>query len=661
MIDRDTINRIMDATNIVEVISDFMTLRRAGSNFKGLCPFHNEKTPSFMVSPSKGIYHCFGCGRGGDTIRFIMEHEQMNYPEALHWLADKYHIRIEERELTDEEKQKQSRRESVFIVNEWAAKYFQDILHNDIDGRSLGLSYFRNRGFRDDIIERFRLGYALPERTALCNKALKEGFKKEFLKESGLCGEREDGTMYDRFSGRVIFPWFGISGKVVAFGGRLLDSRTKGVTQKYINSPESDIYHKDHELYGIFQAKRAIVKEDKVYMVEGYTDVLSMHQCGVENVVANSGTALSVHQVHLLHRFTQNIVLLYDGDAAGIHAALRGSDILLEEGMNVKVLLFPDGNDPDSFLREKGAEAFRNYIENNQVDFIQFKAHLLLKESEKDPIKRASLIKSMVQSISVIPDAITRSVYIQECSRSMNVDERLLTHEVSQTRYSRRKEKNSSNKEETPNVAVLQPESSEAPQEQSMQSDATERTQKTSPLVQKERMLVRAIIRYGDRKIGGGASDDNSAPKVVECIHDVLEADSLKFEDAMCRKIFDDAYAHRNDAEFECPRYFLNHPDVQISGEAVQMVTDRYQLSKLYRQTNVVKNDSDEKVEEIIPHLIQEYRLAYVQQKIKEIQMRMTSLGSQDNNELLELMKQLVNWKKLEQMLAKQVGERVVM
>ena len=447
----------------------------------------------------------------------------------------------------------------------------------------------------------------------------------------------------------------------MAFGGRLLDSRTKGVTQKYINSPESDIYHKDHELYGLFQAKRAIVKEDKVYMVEGYTDVLSMHQSGVENVVANSGTALSIHQVHLLHRFTQNIVLLYDGDAAGIHAALRGADILLEEGMNVKVLLFPDGNDPDSFLREKGEEAFRNYIESNQVDFIQFKAHLLLEESEKDPIKRASLIKNMVQSISVIPDAITRSVYIQECSRSMNVDERLLTREVSQTRYNRRKEKRDSAKAAEQGIVDSQAVPPEAIPEQLTQSVMPEKPQKTSPLVQKEQMLVRAIIRFGDRKIGNGASSDESASSVIGCIHDVLEADSLRFEDPLCLKIFEDAYAHCNDAEFECPRYFLNHPDIQISSEAVQMVTDRYQLSKLYRQTDVVKNESEEKIEEIIPHLIQEYRLAYVQQKIKEIHTRMTSLNSQDSNELLELMKQLVEWKKLEQMLAKQVGERVVM
>jgi DNA primase len=347
MIDRATIDKIMDATNIVEVVGDFVTLRKAGVNYKGLCPFHDDKTPSFMVSPTKGICHCFACGKGGNAVNFLMEHEQITYPDALRWLAKKYNIEIQERELTDEEKREQNDRESMFIVNEWAKDYFHTILNNDADGTAIGRQYFRSRGIRDDIIEKFCLGFALSKRDALSNEALRKGYKEEFLVKTGLCYKREsDGSLVDRYAGRVIFPWFNISGRVVAFGGRLLDSRTKGVQQKYVNSPDSEIYHKERELYGLFHAKRAIAKEDCVYMVEGYTDVIAMHQCGIENVVANSGTALSYHQIRLLHRFTQNIVLLYDGDEAGIKAAMRGTDMLLEEGMNIKTLLLPDGAAP---------------------------------------------------------------------------------------------------------------------------------------------------------------------------------------------------------------------------------------------------------------------------------------------------------------------------
>ena len=371
MIDRATVDKILDATNIVDVVSDFVNLRKAGVNYKGLCPFHDDKTPSFMVSPSKQICKCFACGKGGTAVSFLMEHEQITYTEALRWLARKYNIEIEERELTDEERRQQSERESMFIVNEWAKDYFHNILKNDPDGIAIGKQYFRSRGIRDDIIEKFQLGFAPQKRDALALAAQKAGYKAEFLVKTGLCFEvrneklgmrNDDFSLRDRYAGRAIFPWLNVSGKVVAFGGRVLDSRTKGVAQKYVNSPDSDIYHKEHELYGIFQAKHAIAKEDCVYMVEGYTDVIAMHQCGLENVVANSGTALSVYQIKLLHRFTQNIVLLYDGDEAGIHAAMRGTDMLLQEGMNIKVLVLPDGDDPDSFSRKHKAEEFRNYI-----------------------------------------------------------------------------------------------------------------------------------------------------------------------------------------------------------------------------------------------------------------------------------------------------------
>ena len=427
MIDRATVDKIMDAVNIVDVVSEFVHLRKAGVNYKGLCPFHDDKTPSFMVSPSKGICHCFACGKGGNAVNFIMEHEQVSYPDALRWLAKKYNIEIKERELTGEEKREASERESMFVVNEWAMQYFQQVINTHPDGKAIGLQYLRSRGFRDDIIEKFKLGFALADRSALSSTARRLGYQEEFLVKTGLCYRKESTSeLVDRYAGRVIFPWINVSGKVCAFGGRLLDSRTKGVQQKYVNSPESDIYHKDHELYGLYWAKKQIVKEDKVYMVEGYTDVISMHQCGIENVVANSGTALSIHQIRLLHRFTSNIVLLYDGDEAGIHAAMRGTDMLLSEGMNIKVLLFPDGDDPDSFAKKHSSEEFRQFIEEKQTDFIQFKTAMML-DGVSDPIKRSEAISSIVRSISVIPDHIIRDTYLHDCSHRLGIKEETLT------------------------------------------------------------------------------------------------------------------------------------------------------------------------------------------------------------------------------------------
>ena len=436
MIDRPTIAKIMDATKIEEVVSEFVTLKKRGINYVGLCPFHNDSNPSFSVSPTRGICHCFTCGKGGNAINFLMELEQMTYPDALRWLAKKYKIEIQERELTNEEKQRESERESMFIVNDWAAKYFQDILLHDVDGIAIGMAYFRGRGFRDDIIRKFQLGFALPKRTALAEAAKEAGYNPKYLVDTGLCfkvdkdeagNKSGEDKILDRFSGRAIFPWFSVSGKVVAFGGRVLDSRTKGVSQKYVNSPDSVIYHKERELYGLYQAKKAIAKEDCVFMVEGYTDVISMHQCGIENVVANSGTALSVHQIRLLHRFTSNIVLLYDGDNAGIHAALRGTDMLLEEEMNVKVLFLPDGNDPDSFARSHSAEEFRRYIQENQTDFIQFKTDILLR-GVTDPVKRSQAINSIVESISKIKNQITRASYITDCSHRLGVNEAIIVN-----------------------------------------------------------------------------------------------------------------------------------------------------------------------------------------------------------------------------------------
>ena len=432
--DQSTIDRIIDAADIVDVVSGYVTLRRAGASYKGLCPFHDDKTPSFYVSPSKGLCKCFSCGKGGNVVHFIMEEEQLSYYEALKFLAKKYGIEVEERQLTDEERLQQNERESMFAVNEWASNYFHDTMMSTDDGRSIGLAYFRTRGFRDDIIEKFRLGFCLPSYDAMSKAAVKKGFREDFIVKTGLAFRRDDGTLRDRYRDRAIFPWFAVSGKIVAFGGRVLDARTKGVNQKYINSPESDIFHKSRELYGIFQAKKAIAKEDRVFMVEGYTDVISMHQCGIENVVANSGTALNVAQIKLLHRFTSNITLLYDGDSAGIHAALRGTDMLLAEGMHVKILLLPDGDDPDSFARKHSAEDFKAYIDAHQTDFIIFKTNLLMEEAGRDPIKRAQLISDIVKSIAVIPEEITRAVYIRETSQMLNVEERILLNETEKIR-----------------------------------------------------------------------------------------------------------------------------------------------------------------------------------------------------------------------------------
>ena len=440
MIDPLTIERIKEAADIVDVVSEFVSLKRSGSNYKGLCPFHNDSNPSFYVSPSRGTCHCFTCGEGGDSVVFIMKHEQMNYVEALRWLANRYGIEVKETELTDEQRKENTVREAMFVVNNWAAEYYSDILYNDVDGRAVGLQYFRQRGFRDDIIRKFRLGFSPADKYAMPKKAKEKGYNLEIMEKASLCYKNSKGEMVDRFSGRAMFPWIGVSGNVVAFGGRVLDSRTKGVSQKYVNSSESPIYKKERELYGLFQAKKAIGSEDCVYMVEGYTDVISMHQCGIENVVANSGTALSKHQIHLLHRFTSNIVLLYDGDAAGIKAALRGTDMLLSEGMNVKVLLLPDGDDPDSFAKKHNADYFKQYVEEHKTDFIEFKTRVLM-EGQTDPYKRSEAINSIVKSVSVISDPIVRATYIKDCSVRLGINEQTLIVQMNDFIRANREEK----------------------------------------------------------------------------------------------------------------------------------------------------------------------------------------------------------------------------
>ena len=645
MIDRLTIEKIKDAANIVDVVGEFVTLRKAGANYKGLCPFHNEKTPSFIVSPSRGTCHCFGCGKGGNSISFIMEHEQMTYPEALRWLANKYHIEIHERELSDDEKREQSERESMFIVNEWAAKYFEEILHGDGDMASIGMQYFRSRGFRDDIIRKFQLGFDLNDRHALAQTALKKGYKADYLLKTGICYQNDRGELIDRYAGRVIFPWIGISGKVVGFGGRKLDAATKGVQQKYVNSPDSDIYHKDHELYGIYQAKKTIAKEDRVYMVEGYTDVISMHQCGIENVVANSGTALSVHQIHTLHRFTSNITLLYDGDAAGIHAALRGTDMLLAEGMNLKVLLLPEGEDPDSFARKHTAIDFRKYIEENQTDFIQFKTDLLLK-NQRDPLKRSEAINSIVQSIAVVQNQILRDTYLHDCAQRIGINEGTLINQMN--RYIREKKEGRSS-----DTGVRREEIASTPKINLQNSSVSSGGVSTI-----EKMLIQMIIRYGEMVVFRNIEDEEGNVynlTVAQFIHYNMATDGLQFSSELYNRILSEAVEHCTDADFKAENYFIHHEDINISQIATMMSEDLIQLAES-QQMRV----DEESIRNRTLHLILDFRMDYLDERLKMLQAQIAS--SADNVELtMKLMAEYKDASQLRNAIAKQLGSNILL
>ncbi len=644
MIDRATVDKIMDAVNIVDVVGEFVNLRKSGVNYKGLCPFHDDKTPSFMVSPARQICKCFSCGEGGNAVNFLMKHEQITYPEALRWLAKKYNIDIQERELTDDEKREQSERESMFVVNEWACQYFHEILLNDVDGQAIGKQYFRSRGIRDDIINKFQLGFALTKRDALCNEAKRKGYKDEFLIKTGLAIQNERG-IYDRFAGRAIFPWMNVSGKVVAFGGRKLDAATKGVQQKYVNSPDSEIYHKERELYGIYQAKKAIVKEDCVYMVEGYTDVIAMHQCGLENVVANSGTALSIHQIKLLRRFTQNIVLLYDGDEAGIHAAMRGTDMLLAEAMNVKVLLLPDGDDPDSFSRKHTAQEFKEYIDSHQTDFIQFKTDLLLK-GVSDPIKKAEAINNIIRSIAVIPDPMVRTAYIKDCSQRLDVDERTL---ISQTNKYIAGEREEAEKR----IAREQEREQEAPQPTADLS-MTGLTPKDKEV---ERLLVKNIIRHGNEVIFSGMETEDGQfidLNVAQYIDYDLGSDGLTFSDDRYNRILQEAVAHSADPGFESERYFMQHPDPQISQLAASIGIESHQLSR-----NFALNEGEAQLRQRITHLILDFRMDIVSQQLKVLQRQLKEAGS-DMQRIKELMTAYQDAQTLRNELARRLGSDVI-
>ena len=649
MIDKPTIARIMDSTKIEEVVSEFVTLRKRGINYVGLCPFHNDSHPSFSVSPTRGICHCFTCGKGGNAVNFLMELEQMTYPDALRWLAKKYNIEIQEREMTNEEKQRESERESMFIVNDWAAKYFQDILQNDVDGRAIGMQYFRSRGFRDDIIRKFLLGFALPQRTALYDEAVKKGYNPKYLVSTGLCfkvdkdeeNNRSGQDKYlDRFSGRAIFPWLSVSGKVVAFGGRVLDTRTKGVSQKYVNSPDSEIYHKERELYGLYQAKKAIAKEDCVYMVEGYTDVISMHQCGIENVVANSGTALSIHQIRLLHRFTSNIVLLYDGDDAGVHAALRGTDMLLEEEMNVKVLFLPNGNDPDSFARSHTAADFRKYIEDHQVDFIQFKTDLMLR-GVTDPVKRSQAINSIVESISKIKNQITRASYITDCAHRLGVNEAIIVNALNNFVRNGMSEQVKAERR----AAGLRDPKATSPQ-QGMQQ-ALQGTTPLDKLLEVETLLVQVVIHHGDKTIVVQDVDGNNVElPVAQYISLDLAGDDFKFHNELYNQILQEAVEHVEEDGFVAETYFANHPNPEISRIA-GLPTGDQEVSTVSLQLKM----SQEKLRQLVFKDLLSFRTHYIAQRIIEVQQEFAR--NPTNRELLE---EFMKLKKMNILLASQTN-----
>ncbi|MBF1440994.1 MAG: DNA primase [Prevotella nanceiensis] len=656
MIDRLTVEKIKDAANIVDVVSEFVSLRRSGANYKGLCPFHNERTPSFFVSPSRGICHCFSCGRGGTPINFIMEHEQMTYVEALRWLARKYNIEIKERELTDKERQEQSERDSMFIVNEWAADYFKQILLESEGGNSIGLQYFRSRGFRDDIISKFHLGYDVQDRHQLAREAQAKGYQLDFLLKTGICYKNDRSEYIDRYAGRVIFPWLSVSGKIVGFGGRLLDSRTKGVAQKYVNSPDSEIYHKDQLLYGIYQAKKAISREDRVYMVEGYTDVISMHQCGIENVVANSGTALSVHQIRMLHRFTSNITLLYDGDAAGIHAALRGTDMILAEGMNIKVLVLPDGDDPDSFARKHSSADFKQYIEDHQVDFIQFKTNLML-NGVTDPAKRSEAINSIVQSIAVVPNQILRDTYIHDCAQRLNIAESTLINTMNKFI---REAQDRMNK--TPNAETQQANS----------ASATTQKYINNPSIPKvETMLMQVIIRHGDFIIYRDIEDEEGNLinlTVAEWINYSLSAENLRFSVEIYNRVLDETLEHLRDNNFSAEQYFIHHNDIEISQLATELILDKYQYIREQKEESTGKqNVSDEarmeketeKLRNEVLHLLLDFHFDLLERRLQQIKMEIT----QPNNtpeRMASLMKDFRDTQQKRNELAQQRGNNII-
>lgn len=670
MIDQATIDRIISAANIVDVVSEFVTLRKRGVNYVGLCPFHADKSPSFYVSPAKNICKCFACGEGGTAVHFIMKHEQIGYLDALRYLAKKYGIEIQERELTEREKQFRDDRESMFIVNQWAQQYFTRNLFENLDGRLVGLRYFIERGLREETIRKFQLGYALDQRDALAKAAQLAGYQRKYLEKTGLVIADEDGKRtYDRFRGRVIFPVHSLSGKVVAFGGRILKKAEK--TAKYVNSPESEIYHKSDELYGLFQAKQTIVRKDHCFLVEGYMDVIGMHQAGIENVVASSGTALTRGQIRLIRRFTNNITILYDGDAAGIKAAIRGIDMFLEEEMNVKVVLLPDGEDPDSFARSRSASEFGEFIAGHETDFIRFKTQLLLKEVGDDPVKRADLISDMVRTIAIIPNNISRAVYIRECAAMMTIDEQVLINEVNKIRLG----KVTAASPQTPSVTPVatgdgtkrEEEGPEANAEVNPAGDSTATTKAPvapSPYRPFEIALLRYVVRYGERVLFDYFDEERQEQvtmRVAAYIRFDLERDDLTFYTPQFKQMLDEAADRCDEPGFVAQRYFLAHPDPLISQAAASLISEKYQLSKYHSKYRELEQEED-KLDLLVPRDIYAFKEAYILHQIKELQSQIkTAQAAGDMEGVMTLMARIAKLNEIKSVLCKELGERIVL
>ena len=645
MIPRETIDKIHAAAKIEEVVSDYVTLKKRGANLIGLCPFHNEKTGSFTVSPSKGIYKCFGCGASGHALKFIMEIEQCSFVDAVKQLGKKYHIEVEDRELTAEEQQRQDDRESMFVVNDFANKWFQQQLWETQEGQAVGLGYFRERGLRDDIIRKYQLGYS-PEKGNPLAKALKEqGFQEQFITNNvdtkigvGVVGKSEDGRLYDRFRDRVIFPIFMVSGKPVAFAGRIL--KKKDNVGKYVNSPDSIIYSKTNELYGLFQAKQAISRADMCYLVEGQMDVISMHQSGIENVVASGGTALTKPQIWLIKRFTSNITVLYDGDAAGIHAALRGIDMFLEAGFNVKVVLLPDGEDPDSYAQSHDSTEFIRYIEQNQTDFIRFKSALLSKEAGDDPFKRAELIKDITASIAIIPDMITRQVYIKDCAERLHMSEKVLTTEVVKIRRNKAEEREKNKEHEAENeqepIVVQHPKVVQTP------------VKPSSPLEQNYSKLMQLIVRYGELPI----EVEGAMYTIGEVIILTLQGDEITPPVPVYQTMMDEFMQHYKDEGFKAETFFTFHPDPAVSSVAIDMIADKYQF---------VKPENDVKLGELVTQLLYEIKLTVINIQIDDLENRLKQAqASGDVNGQLQLLKHQPELLAQRNEICKLLGNRVI-
>ena len=648
MIPKDIIDNIFETARIEEVVGDFVTLKKRGANMLGVCPFHDEKTPSFTVSPAKGIYKCFGCGKGGNSVNFVMEHEQFSYPEALKFLAKKYHIEVPEIELTPEQLEKANAKESLYVVSNFANEFFQKQLQTD-EGLAIAISYFQERGMTNETIQKFQLGYNPESWDALTKEALKSGYKKEYLEQSGLSIFKEDKS-FDRFRGRVMFPIHSLSGRVLGFGGRTLKTQKK--IAKYVNSPESDIYHKSNILYGIYFAKSAIVKEDCCYLVEGYTDVISMHQSGVENVVASSGTALSVEQIKLISRYTKNIHILFDGDAAGIKASFRGIDLILAEGMNVKVVLFPDGEDPDSYAKKVSSDELKEFIQNEAKDFLSFKTQLLQEETKNDPTKKAALIKEIVRSIAIIPDHITRAVFIKDCSKTLQISEAILTQEVG--RVKRQESSSGQVNEYTPKQAIKTPSQKKVDFNKSNYQ---------------EWEIIRFLLCYGDKEIvffeeveevseaGNNKTRVEEYPLLVAQF--ILEEISgeIQFDHSIYAEILSEYMSFINKEELPSPNHFVQHSNPAISQVATDVMSSRYELSENWKKHGIYTDTEDVHLRLAVETAVYSLKVKKIEQLIKSAQDEMKSPDVETQNQALEKMSKLLLLKK---MISEKLGRTVL-